>query len=129
MMRKINWDGMGILTSVLCAIHCGLLPLVLPSLPLIGIESPENVFFEWLMIALAFAVGIFSLIHGYKTHHHRLMPLLLFSIGMMFLIAKQLFTDAEIPLLLVAIALIISAHYINFRLCKKSACASPHHRH
>lgn len=120
---------MGILTSVLCAIHCGLLPLVLPTLPLIGIESPENVFFEWLMIALAFAVGVFSLIHGYKTHHHRILPLIFFSVGMVFLIAKQIFLAAETPLLLVAVALIITAHSINFRLCKKSTCTSPHHRH
>ena len=35
MAQKINWDAWGILTSVLCAIHCAILPLVISTLPLL----------------------------------------------------------------------------------------------
>ena len=53
---KINWDGLGIATSLACAIHCAILPLILTSLPLFGVNIIHNMFFEWRMIALAFIV-------------------------------------------------------------------------
>ena len=45
MATKINWDIMGIATSVACAIHCALLPLLLTSLPLFGINIIHNIVF------------------------------------------------------------------------------------
>ncbi|MFK9892529.1 MerC domain-containing protein, partial [Escherichia coli] len=43
---KINWDALGVVTSVACAIHCAVLPLVLTSLPLFGVEIIDNLYFE-----------------------------------------------------------------------------------
>lgn len=125
---KLNWDGLGIATSVLCAIHCGLLPLLLPVLPLFGINIIHNATFEWGMIAIAFLVGIYSLYHGFKKHHHSFQPLIIFSIGFVFLIAKQ-FSAYEFVLLAIAVLFIITAHVNNYRLCTKNKCNSPHHKH
>jgi hypothetical protein len=126
---KINWDGLGIITSIACAIHCALLPLVLTSLPLFGINIINNMAFEWGMIALAFAVGSYSLFHGYVKHHHSLLPVLIFAVGFVFLATKQFFHQHEYILLFPAVILIISAHYMNYRLCHKSRCSSTHHSH
>jgi hypothetical protein len=126
---KINWDGLGIATSLACAIHCLALPLVLTSLPLFGINIIHNGFFEWGMILLAFGVGVYALVHGYKTHHKNLLPIILFCIGFLLLVTKQFFLSVEIYFLIPAVAFIISAHVTNYRLCKKSKCASPHHAH
>jgi len=90
---KLNWDGVGIATSILCAIHCGLLPLVIPILPLFGVNIVHNLFFEWGMILLAFIVGIYSLVHGYIKHHHSLKAIYIFMIGFLFLVLKQFFFD------------------------------------
>jgi hypothetical protein len=125
---KLNWDGLGIATSVLCAIHCALLPVILPSLPLFGINIVHNVFFEWAMIAIAFVVGSYSLFHGYVKHHRSVLPALVFTAGFIFLVAKQ-FVQYEFWFLSIAVVLIITAHYINFRLCHRSKCSSPHHKH
>jgi hypothetical protein len=54
MKFKINWDAFGIATSVACAIHCAVLPLILSSLPLFGINIIENQGFELLMISLLY---------------------------------------------------------------------------
>ncbi len=129
MAVKLNWDMMGIATSVACAIHCALLPVLVSSLPLMGIDLVSNPYFEWGMIALAFFVGIYSLLHGYRTHHHSIHPVLLFTVGFLFLLLKQVFHAHSVWFLLPAVVLIISAHYINFTLCRKSRCASHHHRH
>lgn len=129
MKIKVNWDGLGIFTSIACAIHCGVLPFVLPALPLFGINIIHNVFFEWMMIAVAFFVGIYSLYHGYKKHYHSYLPFGLFFFGFVFLVAKQFFIDLEYLFLALAVILIISAHFLNYRYCKKISCSSPHHSH
>jgi hypothetical protein len=86
MKIKLNWDAMGIATSIACAIHCALLPLILTSLPLFGINIIHNLFFEWGMIGLAFAVGSYSLFHGFIKHHRNYNPILIFSAGFVIII-------------------------------------------
>lgn len=126
---RINWDRLGMATSLICAIHCALLPLIFTSLPLFGADIIHNVFFEWAMIALAFVIGVYSLSHGYMRHQHSLLPLGLFSAGFLLLVAKEIFGKHEVILLIPAVALIITAHYLNYRLCHKAQCSSPHHKH
>jgi hypothetical protein len=129
MKTKINWDMMGIATSVLCAIHCALLPVIVSTLPIFGINIVHNSVFEWAMILLAFIVGSYSLFHGFVKHHHSLVPVLIFSIGFLFLFFKQFFHSFENWFLVAAVPLIISAHYYNYRLCHRTKCSSPHHQH
>lgn len=119
---KINWDALGITVSIACAIHCAVLPLVLSSLPLFGINIINNEAFEFGMIALAFCVGAYSLYHGFKKHHHSWMPLIIFSVGMIFLLLKQIFNDAQtmhLILLVPAVVLIVSSHFINYKFCRR----------
>ncbi len=113
--KKINLDVMGMVTSVACAIHCAILPLVITSLPVFGINIINNSFFEWIMIGIAFAVGCAALTHGYGRHHKNLKPLLIFASGFVFLILKQFFYTYEICFLAPAVFLILYAHFLNFR--------------
>ena len=129
MSFKINWDAMGVATSVACAIHCAVLPVIMSSLPVFGVNIIDNSFFEWSMIGLAFVVGSYSLFHGFIKHHHSLTPVLIFSAGFSFLVLKQFFHSDANWFLLFAVSFIISAHYYNYRLCHRSKCASPHHKH
>ena len=129
MKLKINWDSLGIITSIACAIHCVLLPIAFTSLPLFGVNIIHNSMFEWGMIALAFSVGMYALLHGYKTHHQNAQPLIFFTIGFSFLLAKQFWLSIETYLVIPAVFFIILAHVNNFLLCRKSKCASPHHSH
>ena len=115
---KINWDALGITTSLACAIHCALLPLFLTSLPLFGVNIIHNQPFEYGMIILAFFIGSFSLYHGYKRHHHSLKPLVIFSLGIVLLLAKQKWHQHEVFFLIPAVIFIISGHIMNFRSCR-----------
>ena len=126
---KLNWDAMGIATSVACAIHCAILPVILTTLPIFGINIIHNLFFEWGMIALAFVVGSYSLFHGFVKHHRSFTPIIIFSVGFFFLVLKQFLLEAEYALLTIAVILIITAHYYNYRICHRSKCSSPHHSH
>lgn len=119
-MFRINYDALGITASLACAIHCAILPLILTSLPVFGINILHNYFFEYGMIALAFVIGSYALYHGYKKHHHNKVPVLFFCIGFAFLLLKEIFHEYHIWLLVPAIFLIVSAHFINYRYCRKA---------
>lgn len=115
---KINWDRLGIAASLACAIHCALLPLLFTSLPIFGINVIQNKTFEIFMVVLAFAIGSYSLYHGWKKHHRSVLPIIVFSIGFIFLVLKLFLAEFENWLLLPAVTGIVSAHVINYRACK-----------
>lgn len=118
MKFRINWDALGIGASLACAIHCALLPLFLSSLPLFGINIIHNDWFEVGMILLALCIGSYSLYHGYKKHHHSLLPLALFSAGFVFLVLKQFYIHHQTWMLIPAVALIVTAHILNYKSCR-----------
>lgn len=119
MRLKINWDALGVTTSLVCAIHCALLPLLLASLPIFGFDIIKNEFFEYFMIGLAFVVGLYALSHGFRKHHRRILPLVIFTIGILLLFAKQIWHAFHIWLLIPAVIAIVSAHWLNYRYSRQ----------
>ncbi len=95
MRIRLNWDFLGISTSVACAVHCAILPLIARSLPLFGINIIHNNYFEWGMILIAVFIGTYSLLHGFRTHHHNYLPFILFFTGCVFLVLKQFFHQQQ----------------------------------
>lgn len=118
MKGRFNWDALGIATSVACAIHCAILPLILTSLPVLGLNIIENEGFEIFMILLAASIGVYSLWHGYRKHHHSVLPLLIFLVGILLLVAKQVWHNFQYWLLPAALLLIVAAHLMNYRSCQ-----------
>lgn len=118
MKLKLNWDALGITASVACAIHCAVLPLFFSVLPLFGINIIHNMAFEAIMVLLALCIGIYSLYHGFRRHHHNIVPLVLFGAGITLLILKLFFIHYETWLLIPAVTFIVSAHFFNFRFCR-----------
>ena len=119
-MFRINYDALGIAASLACAIHCAILPLVLTSLPVMGINIIENVGFEYGMIFLAMVIGFYSLWHGYRQHHHKLLPSVLFGMGIILLFLKQAFHSHQLYYLVPAVVLIVAAHLINYQRLPQS---------
>ncbi len=118
MKSKINWDALGITTSLACAIHCAILPLFVSVLPLFGTNIIHNITFEAIMVLLAFCIGVYSLYHGFRKHHHSILPILLFSTGIILLTLKLFFIHYETWLLIPAVILIVSSHFFNYRFCR-----------
>lgn len=118
MKATINWDAMGASASIACAIHCAVLPVIITSLPVFGFDIIQNPFFEYGMILLAFLVGIYALTHGFRKHHRRFLPLVVFSTGILCLVAKEIWHSMHTWLLVPAVIAIISAHYFNYRFCR-----------
>jgi len=119
-LKRLNLDGLGIAASMLCAIHCAVLPLLFTSLPLMGIDIIKNKAFEYGMIGLAFVIGSYALMHGYRRHHHRLIPFPLLGIGFVFLILKEVLPNHQVWMVIPALLFIISAHFYNYWFCQKA---------
>lgn len=113
-----NWDAIGVTATLACAIHCALLPMFLSSLPLFGMDIINNETFEAGMILLAFGIGMYSLLHGYRKHHHKIFPILIFITGFSFLVVKEFFNHTSYWLLIPAVIGIITAHLMNYKYCR-----------
>jgi hypothetical protein len=120
MKLQINWNALGVSATVACAIHCALLPLFISTLPLLGINILDNIYFEAGMILIALLIGGYTLLHGYRKHHHRLAPLACFAVGMSLLILNHFFPSKIIWLVILSSSLIILAYYLNWRYCRKA---------
>jgi uncharacterized membrane protein len=120
MKLQINWNAIGVSATVACAIHCALLPLFISTLPLFGINILDNIYFEAGMILIALLIGGYTLLHGYRKHHHRLIPLACFAVGMTLLIVNHFFPSKMIWLVALSSGLIILAYYLNWRYCRKA---------
>jgi hypothetical protein len=70
------------------------------------------------MILLAFLIGTRALLHGYRQHHGRIFPLVLFTGGILLLAAKQIWHVYELRILPFAVILIVGAHLVNYRMSR-----------
>lgn len=65
-IAKMDIVGMGL--SVACAVHCLAAPVLLSTLPLLGIEFVGHEGFESVMIAMIAILAGFTFFKGYRTH-------------------------------------------------------------
>ena len=61
-------DRFGAAGSLLCAIHCALLPIAIATLPALGIATWLGDGFEQGFVLFATCVGLFSVVWGYRRH-------------------------------------------------------------
>jgi hypothetical protein len=61
-------DRLGATGSLLCAIHCALLPAVIALLPSLGIAAWLGDGFERGFVAFATFLGLFTIVWGYRRH-------------------------------------------------------------
>ncbi len=61
-------DRLGATGSLLCAIHCAVLPLLIVLLPSLGIAAWLGAGFELGFVAFVTLLGLFTLAWGYRRH-------------------------------------------------------------
>ena len=54
--------------SLLCAIHCALLPVVIAILPTLGLATALGGRFEEAFVLFATLLGLYSMLSGYRRH-------------------------------------------------------------
>jgi hypothetical protein len=110
-------DNVGMTASILCAIHCAIVPVLLTSLPLVGLGFLANPVIEWSMIIFALCIGVYAIGLSYFRTHHKRLPMVLLIIGFLIIIAGHLFITSWQEAIIVPIGglLIATAHFFNYR--------------
>lgn len=86
-------DLLGGAISLVCALHCLLLPIILP----VSTAFIHNIFVEIGLMGGAIVVGCWALYHGYHAHGFRL-PFTLFVIGILLIITGNWVLTSGIPI-------------------------------
>lgn len=114
--------------STICAIHCAVVPVLITTLPLIGLGFLANPWVEWGMIGLALILGISSIAVSYFKVHHRPLPILMLLSGFAAIAIGHLFVNwAEAVIVPIGGLTIAAAHFLNNKYA--SACRVEGHAH
>lgn len=122
-------DKFGMTTSITCAVHCAVMPLIVTFLPYFGLGVLATEGFEWLVFILSAVLAIGSICLGYRQHKDKRVYSIM-SIGLALLAlgryAHENNWGLKGVLLLVCGGLVIAAsHWLNNKLCQ--TCKVCHH--
>ncbi|AOW76958.1 MerC protein [Colwellia sp. PAMC 20917] len=111
-------DRIGITATSLCALHCILLPVLLPALPLLGLSFLADHAWEHVFLLMTAALGTLALFSGFKKYHRKYYPFYLLFLGIGIYWIKHDFSEDIQPFFIViGASLIVAAHIINLKLC------------
>lgn len=126
--RQQRWlDGFAVTASVLCLIHCLVLPAILVVLPVLAtmLAVPES--FHAIAFALALPTSALSITSGYRCHGRR-WPSVVAGIGLKLLGIGAFAIDTEVMERVVSTTgavLLAVAHVGNWRALSHEASARP----
>jgi MerC mercury resistance protein len=114
---KINPDTAGFFTSMLCAIHCSAVPLLI-SMGLLSTGTwLHNHMIDWVVICTGIVIASYSLVGDFIRKHRNYLPLLLASFGFLFLLLGMIEHHGWMLVLSVMGGLMVaSAHMLNHRI-------------
>jgi len=126
-------DKSAIALSVLCSIHCLVIPLVIVLLPsVVATQLEDEEFHFWMLIAVL-PLSIYALTMGCKKHqHYRL--LFIGFVGLSILVFAAFFghgllgETGEKALTIIGATILVLGHIGNHRLCQQQercSCSEP----
>ena len=124
-------DKIGIASSLLCAIHCAILPVLLILFPIISLSFFVSETIELFFLISSLIIGIFSICFGIRIHKNWKIFALLSS-GFVILLLGKIFHESYLHnnlshnlFMAFGGCLVAFSHYLNDKLCK--ACKMCHH--
>ncbi|MDX1498132.1 MAG: MerC domain-containing protein [Salinisphaeraceae bacterium] len=124
-MKQFFLDKAGLFVTCTCFLHCLLLPLLLPILPLVSLQWIADPAFEKAVLMLSIVIAVAAILNGYHRHHRRLHPMLFIVAGIVFYACKdQWGHEYEVWFLGSGAFLIMLGHAINLRLSLNSKAAT-----
>lgn len=120
-------DRVGATASLLCAVHCALLPFVLALLPLIGLEFLAGHTFERIFVACAAVLASTSILFAYRRHRRPQALFLMVPGIVLLLFGVAINLDVHVLVHTASVVtggvLVASAHVTNLVLAHR------HHQH
>ena len=114
-------EKLGVFLSLLCAIHCLALPVILFVAPYLASSFAFSVTAEWILVVISFGMALFLLWQDYRKHR-KPMPLYFLGIAVLIKLADTLlgFKSVEWVFGLSLGVFITLAYCFNYK--HKTAC-------
>ena len=114
-------DALGFSASLLCAVHCAFVPVLLTLSFFQGLHFLAEPSIERGVLGISFFLALASLLPSYINHHHRLSPILIFVLGVFLIIIGKIELSSlwEVLFTSVGAVCIALAHLVNWKLHKK----------
>lgn len=113
------FDKLGIWVSSLCALHCLLLPILIPLIPLVASTFIAEIWFERTILTISILVGFWALFIGFYRYHRQIYPVYSLVLGGLIYWHKDIFGEQYEPLTIaIGALLIVAAHWLNIKLCR-----------
>ena len=110
-------DKLGLAASVLCAVHCALLPLAFALIPTLGLSAAGRVDLDQAFTVFATLLGVTTLAFGFRRHRaFRAWALLVPGLAMVWAGAFTWLHDHGLAHALIMVAgglLLAGAHLVN----------------
>jgi hypothetical protein len=119
---RIPLDAIGMMASILCAIHCAALPLLLSLSTLASLHFLAIPWIEYSVIIFSLFLALVSFLPAFKRHHAKYSPLVLLGLGFILIGIGQLgfYEIHEIAFTVGGASVIAIAHALNWVLVIKS---------
>jgi hypothetical protein len=128
--KYADLDQVGMTASLLCAIHCAAMPMVITLLSLLGLGFLANEATEWGLIGISLLLGVGSLCLGFRRHRRR-RALMILATGFALLASGRIAEVRErehlgVALIVMGGITVAGSHLVNRRLCRSCrVCHSP----
>lgn len=120
-------DRLGITAASLCALHCIMLPILLPALPLFGLGFLADHSWEHGFLLATAVLGAITIFSGFKRYHKKLYPFYLLFLGVAIYWQNHQVAEHLQPLVIIlGSGLIVAAHFINLKLCNSCKQCDEH---
>jgi hypothetical protein len=111
-------DKTSIWLALVCALHCLLVPVLLPTLSLMGLSFLGMLWLERVVLTVSLLIGGAAVVIGMR-HHRSPIPLLMLAAGGLLYFNKHAFShEIEYAMIIMGSILIVSAHVMNLHLCR-----------
>jgi len=111
-------DLIALTSSLICAIHCASIPILLSFSTLSSLHFLGNHYVEWVFISFGVVFVFISLWPSFKKIHHKIKPLVYAAIGFGFIALGRLDLNElwEVINTVLGAVIVSVAHYLNWRL-------------
>ena len=126
-----NSDKLSIFISITCALHCLLMPAFLITTSSFIALQIDNEFLHGVMLLIIIPISTFALLTGLINHDGKISFLIGF-IGLIILLyaffaGEEILGEwGEIIITLIGSAILVFAHWQNFKLCRDKECDDCH---
>lgn len=124
----VHTDLFGFTASMVCAIHCSLLPFVLTFSTLGGMQWLAEPWIEISFIVLSIAIATVALGRNFRKHRHIRRAIQVVAAGFALLIVSRFLNgDIEHTIAAVGGLTIACGHILNWQLARTSPCCREGH--